>query len=289
MCLLMATSPLLKLLLGIIVLLVLLIPDWFKTADGDSMFLTCMDVCFNELSSYRSTALSTSIICITPENHTTDVRETAVQNNTVYSVTLQISFNNATNFKCEQLGLAHPIYGDLELAENTTLTISGQYLVYSEEETHIVLVNSEDRNLSLPRPLEIHINIITGLNWTVYNGDFQTSGTRKHYDFINISLKFEHHVPYYAGTVGITWLCLIPLVFVCGLIFLVYKVLQEKKTGPVTMYYKETEMLEDKLREISSRTHFLEERQHKYGGYRSKRIHSAPTLIVIDEHLDADS
>ncbi|KAM5191466.1 transmembrane protein 156 [Mantella aurantiaca] len=256
----MAKSSLLKIFLGIVLLLVVCIPEWFINTDDNAVYLSCNNVCF-EGSSCLSTLVSKSIMCVIQENNTNDVKETVtIQNNTVYIIHFSIHINNAA--LCEQQGHSHSLFQDMKITENTTyvsLEVRGKYLVYSEE-SHLTLVTIEDRDPSLPISFEIHVTNTTGLNMTIYDGDSKHKGMKNHDDVINISLKFEPDVPYYKGTLGIIWLSLIPLVFVCGVIFVVCKVIQEKKIVLIT-----------------------------FRGNKYLRSYSAPMLPVIAEHLETDS
>ncbi|XP_077333761.1 transmembrane protein 156 [Lithobates pipiens] len=287
----MATSPLLKIFLGIILLCIVCIPEWFTTTEGNVLYFSCVLVCFEE-SSYLSTVLSTSIICPTQENNTKYVQETVnIQNNTVYTVNFSIYIDNTTLYLCEQQRHIHSVFQDMKIPENTTyfsLEVSGKYRVYTKEESHLTLINIVDRDPSLPVSFEIHVKNTTGPDGIIDDMDFKNKGMKTH-DDINISLNFERQVPYYKGTLGIIWLSLIPLVVVGGFIFIACKVLKEKTTVPTIFYIRESASLKrckDKQNRISPKTQCLPEDHQKCEGKKNLRSYSALVLPTISEHLD---
>lgn len=287
----MATSPLLKIFLGIILLCIVCIPEWFTTTEGNTMYLSCILVCFEE-SAYLSTVVSKSIICPTQENNTKYVQETVnIQNNMVYTVNFSI-YINTTLYLCVQQRHIHSVFQDMKIPENTTyfsLEVSGKYRVYAKEESHFTLVNIEDRDPSLPFSFEIHVKNTTGPDGIIDDMDFKNEGMKTHDDFINISLNFERQVPYYKGTLGIIWLSLIPLVVVGGFIFIACKVLKEKTTVPTIFCKRKSASLKrckDKQNRMSPKRHCLPEDHQKYEGKTNPRSYSALALPTIAEHLE---
>ncbi|XP_040191063.1 uncharacterized protein LOC120924273 [Rana temporaria] len=288
----MATSSLLKIFLGIILLCIVCIPEWFTTTEGNAIYLSCILVCFEE-SSYLSTVVSKSIRCPAQENNTKYVQETVnIQNNMVYTVNFSIYINNGTLYLCEQQRHIHSVFQDMKIPENTTyfsLEVSGKYRVYAKEESYLTLVNIEDRDSFLPFSFEIHVKNTTGPDGIIDDMDFKDKGMKTHGDVINISVHFERHVSYYKGTLGIIWLSLIPLVVVGGFIFIACKVLKEKTTVPTIFYKRDSASLKrckDKQNRISPKTHCLQEDHQKCAGKTNLRSHSALTLPTIAEHLD---
>ncbi|XP_075050894.1 transmembrane protein 156 isoform X2 [Mixophyes fleayi] len=255
----MAASLLLKLLIGIIVVLIVCIPEWFHT-EGITVELSCFDPCSKDTPDL-STATSVSLIC----DFSKDVLETVmIENNTISSVTLSIHMNHSVLSICHSQRNTHPMFQEMKGQGNSTnvsLEIKGKYFVYSEVESHIKVVNSqEDKYSSVPFSLEIRIRNDTGLNSTVDLVNIQDM--KLHHDLVKVSLQFESNIPYYTGTLGILWLFLIPFVIVCGLIFVACKVIKEKNAAPITSYNKERTLItrsRRKQNEISPRTHCLEQ------------------------------
>ncbi|XP_072262427.1 transmembrane protein 156 [Pyxicephalus adspersus] len=292
-CLVMATSPLLKIFIGIILLCVVCIPEWFKATDGNVVYLFCIDACFEGFS-YISTVVNKTLICLKQENSTKDVRETdTLQNNTVYTVNLSMYVNTSTLYFCEQQKYLHPLLQDLAIPENATnfpVELRGNYLIYSEEESHFTLMSIGDRDPSLPSSFKMHVKNTTKFNRTDNDGNGKSKGVKNHEVAINILLKFEHHIPYYKRTLGIIWLSLIPLVFMCGVLFVVCKVLQENKIVR-TAFYKKASLQRRSYKQsrISPKKHCQEGTHQKCGGNKYRRTNSAPMLPVIAEHLDTTS
>ncbi|XP_073464887.1 transmembrane protein 156 isoform X2 [Aquarana catesbeiana] len=247
----MATSPLLKIFLGIILLCIVCIPEWFTTTEGNTVYLSCILVCFEE-SAYLSTVVSKSIICPTQENNTKYVQETVnIQNNMVYTVNFSI-YINTTLYLCVQQRHIHSVFQDMKIPENTTyfsLEVSGKYRVYAKEESHFTLVNIEDRDPSLPFSFEIHVKNTTGPDGIIDDMDFKNEGMKTHDDFINISLNFERQVP-------------------C-----------KRKSASL-------KRCKDKQNRMSPKRHCLPEDHQKYEGKTNPRSYSALALPTIAEHLE---
>ncbi|XP_075715269.1 uncharacterized protein LOC142750222 [Rhinoderma darwinii] len=212
---------------------------------------------------YISRATVTPLICLFQENENKKAVETiAVQNDILSSITLGFYMNNSALFICDPPRKTHPLFQEMNaqgMSTNVSLNIGGKYFDYSEVESNFVMVDSqEDDYLSVPFSLEIHISNLTGHNRT--KDQLHLQDMRVRHDFINVSLQFESQIPFYTRPLGIIWLILISLVFVCGLIFIVYKVKQETLID----YNQETSNI-PRLKEehnISSRTHCQEKNYH---------------------------
>ncbi|XP_073513187.1 transmembrane protein 156 isoform X1 [Phyllobates terribilis] len=225
----MTASLLLKLFIGITVVLIICIPEWFKTKEGISVDLSCIDPCVMD-KSYVSRVTVTPLVSLLQGNDNEEFIETA-QNAILSSITFGFNMNNSAIFICDPQKSTHPMSQEISVQGqplNVSVNIRGQYFHYSEVEPHFVVMDSQDYEyLSVPFSLEIHISNLTRHNETM---DLLRHEDLKFvHDFINVSLHFESQVPFYTRPLGIIWLTLISLVFVCGLIFMVYKVKQGKK------------------------------------------------------------
>ncbi|XP_063778723.1 uncharacterized protein LOC134927742 isoform X2 [Pseudophryne corroboree] len=233
----MADSLLLKLLLAMIVLLIVCIPEWFDS-EGTTVDLSCIDPCTKDLSDL-STVTSMSLICHLQDYSSRDVLEWVMRhNNTISSITLSIYMNQSTLLVCDPRRNTHPLFQEVKKTQgnstNVLLKIQEKHFVYSEVESHVTLVNSdEDIYPTAPFSLEIRIRNYTKLNSTMHHGNVQEMGL--YHDFITVSLQFESNTLCFSGTLGIIWLLLIPLVFVCGLVFVACKVMKDKNTVPMTL------------------------------------------------------
>ncbi|XP_073419089.1 transmembrane protein 156 [Dendrobates tinctorius] len=223
----MTVSLLLKLFVGITVVLIICIPEWFKTKEGVSVDLSCIDPCMMD-KSYISRVTVTPLVSLLQENENEEFIEIA-QNAVLSSITFGFNMNNSAIFICDPQRSKHPMSQEIRVQGqplNVSVNIRGQYFHYSEVEPHFIMMDSQDyEDLSVPLSLEIHIRNLAGHNGTM---DPLRDLTFVH-DFINVSLHFESLVPFYTRPLGIIWLILISLVFVCGLIFIVYKVKQARK------------------------------------------------------------
>ncbi|KAG8591682.1 hypothetical protein GDO81_000265 [Engystomops pustulosus] len=223
----MTASLLLKLFIGITVLLIVCIPERFKTQEDISVDLSCVDPCMMDIS-YISRVTVTSLTCFLQENgNTTAIETVTAQNALLSSIRLGFYVNNSAISICIPQSRTHQLsQGKLV---NVSLNIEEKYFYYSKVESNFVTLDSqEDKDLPAPFSLDIHISNHTGHNRTM-----QYQDPKDRHDFINVSLHFESPVPFYTRPLGIFWLILIALVFVCGLIFIVYKVKKEKKIAPL--------------------------------------------------------
>lgn len=263
----MTASLLLKLFIGITILLIVCIPELFKTKEGISMDLSCIDPCMMDIS-YISLATIMPLLCVWQENENKEaIKTVAAQNAKLCSITLGFYTKNSAVFICSPQGNKHQLSQEMNaqgITINVSLNIRGKHFHYPEVEFNVVTVDSqEDEYLSVPFSLEIHINNLTGYNRTMDYLDYQD--LRVHNDFINVSLHFESHIPFYTRPLGIAWLILIALVFVCGLIFMAYKVNQETRIAPVIEYNQDRSSIQRLKKEhntISSKTYCHEKNDH---------------------------
>ncbi|KAM4049134.1 transmembrane protein 156 [Anomaloglossus baeobatrachus] len=225
----MTASLLLKLFIGITVVLIICIPEWFKNKEGISVNLSCIDPCLKD-KSYISRVTVTPLVSLLQGSENKELIE-AAQNATLSSITFGFNMNNSAVFFCALQRNTHQEAEEISVQGkplNVSVNIRGQYFYYSEVEPHFVVMDSQDYEyLSVPFSLEIHISNLTGYNGTMdllHHEDLKLV-----HDFINVSLHFESQVPFYTRPLGIIWLILISLVFVCGMVFMAYKVRQGKK------------------------------------------------------------
>ncbi|XP_056412773.1 transmembrane protein 156 [Hyla sarda] len=223
----MTSSLLLKLFIGITLLLIVCIPEWFKTKEGISEDLSCIDSCMMD------SAHKLPLICNLQENESREAVETvAAKNVTLSSITLGFYINTSAVFICYPQRDTDPLSQETSAQGkpiNVSLNIKGKYFHYPEVESNFGMADSQgDVHPSDPFSLEIHISNLTGHNRTMDLWHYQDPGV--HHDFINVSLHFENQISFYTRPLGVIWLFLISLVFVGGLSFIVYKV---KRTAPL--------------------------------------------------------
>ncbi|XP_066430884.1 transmembrane protein 156 [Eleutherodactylus coqui] len=285
----MTASLLLKLFIGITVLLIVCIPESFRTKQGISVDLSCIDPCMTDIS-YFSRVTVTQLKCIFQEDENKEAIETvAAQNTILSSIILGFYMTNSTVFICYPQRKADPLTQELNAQGtpvNVSLNIRGIYFHYSDVESNFVMVDSQEDKY-LPFSLEIHINNLTGRNRTMDQLNYQD--LRVHHDFMNVSLHFESQIPFYTRPLGIIWLILISLVFLCGLIFIAYKVKQERKTAPLIDYNQERSSI-PKLKEEHnmSQKAYSEKNDHicKQEGQKNQKFCSNAFLPIIAEQQD---
>ncbi|CAN2388509.1 hypothetical protein PRIEUP_LOCUS16455 [Pristimantis euphronides] len=282
----MTASLLLKLVIGITVLLVVCIPECFKTQEGILVNLLCTDPCMMDLSSI-CWAMITPLKCLLQENKTKEeiIKTAVAQNAVLSSITLDFYINNSVFICCPQRN-THPLSQGMNaqgMPINVKLNIRGKYFHYSEVESNFVMACSqEDKNLSVPFSLEIHIRNLTGHNETIDQLPYEDLGV--HHDFMNVSLHFESQIPFYTRPLGIIWLILISLVFVCGLIFIVYKVKQGEKTAPLIYYNKESSNI-PRLKEHNNVSKKVCDKKNDHmcrqEGLKNQNFYSNPIIPIV--------
>ncbi|XP_069832257.1 transmembrane protein 156 [Dendropsophus ebraccatus] len=284
----MTASLLLKLFIGITILLIVCIPEWFKTKEGISEDLSCIDPCMMD-SSYIL-----PLICNLQENKSKEVVETvAAQNGTLSSITLGFYMNTSAVFMCYPQRNANPLSQVMSAQGkliNVSLNVEGKNFYYPEVESNFVKIDfQEDEYTSVAFSLEIHISNFTEHNRTMDQLHYQDVGL--HHDFINVSLYFESRVSsVYTRPLGIVWLFLISLVFICGFIIIIYKVKQEKRTHPVINNNQERSSIprpkEEHSNESSERNCYENHDRCKPDGQKNENFYSSPFLPVITEQQD---
>ncbi|XP_044154171.1 transmembrane protein 156 isoform X1 [Bufo gargarizans] len=288
----MAASLLLKLCIGITVLLIVCIPEWFKTEEGISVDLSCIDPCMVEIS-YTSSVTGTPIICLLQGNESKDVIENATAQNAILSsITLDYYMNNAAAFICDPQRNTHPLSEEMNAQGkpiNISLIIRGRYFYYSEVKSNFDMVESqEDEDLSVPSSLEIYISNQTEHNGTMDQLYYQDS--RVHHDFINVSLHFNNQILFYRRPFGIVWLILISLVFACGLIFIVYKIKEEKNTRLRDYNHERSSMLglKEHINKPSKTDSYDKNDQTcKHEKWKNQNCESTSFLPIIAEQHDS--
>ncbi|XP_075114058.1 transmembrane protein 156 [Leptodactylus fuscus] len=275
----MTASLLLKLFIGITVLLIVCIPEGFKTKEGVAVGLSCIDPCMADIS------YITSIICLLEEDENEEDIETVTAEDAVLSsIRLGFSMNYSDIVICHPPSNPFPLLQEVNVQRrpiNVSLNIKGKYFHYSDVELNFIMEDSqEEESISLPSWLEIHISNLTRHNRT-------RDQLLDHRDFINVSLHYERPIPFYTRPLGIVWLTLISLVFICGLIFIVYKVKQEEKNSHFIDYNQarsSIQRLNEEHNNISSKQVCHKEDMCKWEG--QKTLSTTSILPIITEQQD---
>ncbi|KAM8939517.1 transmembrane protein 156 [Pelodytes ibericus] len=231
----MAKSVMIKLFIGIIIVLIICIPELIKTINESTVILSCVEAGVNERPNL-SIAENASFLCQEQwdeVNIKSDVLETFISQRktiavTIVQICINTSHNHSEKFYCV------PVYQEQGNMTNCTLEIMGKFLLFSYQKFHFVLLNSEE-NPSSPLTLEIFITNVTDreqkLATNCVFSSCQTKEMSSQEDIITISMQFNSNVPYYTSTPGIIWLALLPVIFLSAVFMVIYKIITKNRDG----------------------------------------------------------
>ncbi|XP_063281841.1 uncharacterized protein LOC134566061 [Pelobates fuscus] len=225
----MSKSDVIKLCVGIIIVLIICIPEMIKTVKENSVMLSCTDTLLSK-GSHSSKMVNVSFVCIlqkNEDNFTHDQLESFMSDKRTISATIVRRCVNMSHIHSKQFNSApgQSVHEERKAKDdiNRLMEMKGKYRISSYEKFHVILVSSEEDTQPSASNIEIYIANVSGHNPTTDAISSYLPDELRSYDMINISLQFYSNTPYFTSTLGIVWLCLLPLIFICALFMFIYK------------------------------------------------------------------
>ncbi|CAN8208313.1 unnamed protein product [Coccothraustes coccothraustes] len=246
MCLLMRKPVVFRLGLGIIIVFILCLPEFFKIHEANTVMVSCMDTC--------SSSNATFPLCTFNNSYKRSVQ----QRRETQTILLKVIINNS-NFQnipcicqsswreqqshpkqteCESerdVNVDHQGSGSIAKKTKGSLEVKTENVTYFYKYFNFTTVSKKEVEHNTNYLMEIHINnSIVGANEQL-NHSCLLAMMEDQNDCINISLQLKSYMEYPMCMTKITWLTMIPVVFVFTVLIVIYKIVQENKRN----YYKQ--------------------------------------------------
>nr|XP_054489433.1 transmembrane protein 156 isoform X2 [Agelaius phoeniceus] len=250
MCLLLRKPVVFRLGLGIIIVFILCLPEFFKIHEANTVMVSCMDTC--------SSSNTTFPLCTFNNSYKTSVQQRR-ENQTIL---LKVIINNSNfqNIPCicqsswrEQQ--SHPKHRECEskrdvnvdhqgsgsIAKKTkgSLEVKTENVTYFYKYFNFTTVSKKEVEHNTNYLMEIHINnsIVRGQKAAnkQLNHSCLLALMEDQNDCITTSLQLKSYMEYPMCMTKITWLTMIPVVFVFTVSIVIYKIVQENNRN----YYKQ--------------------------------------------------
>ncbi|KAM9678982.1 transmembrane protein 156 isoform 2-T2 [Trichechus inunguis] len=271
----MTKTALLKLFVAIVITIILILPEYFKTPKGNVLELSCLEVCLQHNFTYSLSMLNFSFMTLLQP-----VREGQIIRGIFLN---QSSFQNFTE-------LCQDIMSEFKMCSSCLVCESkGNMDFISQEQTSKVLVMRESMNVkasdfhlpcqhfnftvaSIVDPLEEY-NITCNLNTYTRKSAIMVEDSAKEKSInhscriteglnscIHISLHLEMDIKSVICSMKITWYVLVLLIFILLIIFVIHKILeghrrmqkwQSHKYKPTSVLLRESDS--EKLRTLNVR------------------------------------
>ncbi|KAL9851380.1 transmembrane protein 156 isoform 2-T3 [Geothlypis trichas] len=249
MCLLLRKPVVFRLGLGIIIVFILCLPEFFKIHEANTIIVSCMDTC--------SSSNTTFPLCSFNNSYKTSVQQRR-ENQTIL---LKVIINNSNfqNISCIcqsswRERLSHPKQRECEskrdvnvdhqgsgsIAKKTkgSLEVKTENVTYFYKYFNFTTVFKKEVEHNMNYLVEIHISNSSLRGQNVANKQLNHSCLlalmEDQNDCINSSLQLKSYMEYPMCMMKITWLTMIPVVFVFTVSIVIYKIVQENKRN----YYK---------------------------------------------------
>ncbi|XP_012387209.1 transmembrane protein 156 isoform X1 [Orcinus orca] len=237
----MTNTALLKLLLAMVITFILILPEYFKTPNRNTLELSCLEVCLQRNFTYSFSSLNFSFVTFLQP-----IKETQ----TIMGIFLNhSSFQNFTRI-CQDITSEFKMCSSCLACES-----KGNMDFISQEQTSKVLImrgstevkandfHSPCQHFNFTvTPVVDHLeqcNITCNLKTHTRRSAIEEEDPNKETDInhtcrimehptncINISLHLEMDVKYFICSMKITWYVLVLLVFIFLLIFIIHKILE---------------------------------------------------------------
>ncbi|XP_018781224.2 transmembrane protein 156 isoform X1 [Serinus canaria] len=244
MCLLLRKPVVFRLGLGIIIVFILCLPEFFKIHEANTIMVSCMDTC--------SSSNTTFSLCTFNYSYKRSVQ----QRRETQTILLKVIINNS-NFQnipcicqsswrerqshpkqteCESkrdVNVDHQGSGSIAKKTKGSLEVKTENVTYFYKYFNFTTVSKKEVEHNTNYLMEIHINksIVGGQNAAneQLNHSCLLAMMEDQNDCINISLQLKSYVEYPMCMTKITWLTMIPVVFVFTVLVVIYKIVQENK------------------------------------------------------------
>ncbi|XP_053796942.1 transmembrane protein 156 [Vidua chalybeata] len=244
MCLLFRKPVVFRLGLGIITVFILCLPEFFKIHEANTVMVSCMDTC--------SSSNTTFPLCTFNNSYKRSVQ----QRRETQTILLKVIINNSNfqNIPCicqlswrEQQ--SHPEQTECEskrdvnadhqgswsIAKKTkgSLEVKTENVTYFYKYFNFTTDSKKEVEHNMNYLMEIYINNSTVRGRSAANEQLNHSCLlammENQNDCMNISLQLKSYMEYPMCMMKITWLTMIPLVFVFTVSIVIYKIVQENK------------------------------------------------------------
>ncbi|XP_059700980.1 transmembrane protein 156 isoform X2 [Haemorhous mexicanus] len=250
MCLLLRKPVVFRLGLGIIIVLILCLPEFFKIHEANTVMVSCMDTC--------SSSNTTFPLCTFNNSYKRSVQ----QRRETQTILLKVIINNS-NFQnipcicesswrerqshskqteCESkryVNVDHQGSGSIVKKTKGSLEVKTENVTYFYKYFNFTTVSKKEVEHNTNYLMEIHINnsIVRGQKAAneQLNHSCLLAMMEDQNGCINISLQLKSYMEYPMCMTKITWLTMIPVVFVFTVLIVIYKIVQENKRN----YYKQ--------------------------------------------------
>ncbi|XP_014726522.1 PREDICTED: transmembrane protein 156 [Sturnus vulgaris] len=249
MCLLLRNPVVFRLALGIITVFILCLPEFFKIHEANTVIVSCMDTC--------SSSNTTFPLCTFNNSYKTSVQQGRENQTTLLKVIVnnfnsqnipcirQLSWREKQSYpkqtECESkrdVNVDHQGSGSTPTKTKGSLEVKTENVTYFYKYFNFTTVSKKEVEHNTNYLMEIHINnsIVRGRNAAdeQLNHSCLLAMMEDQNDCINISLQLKSSKEYPMCMMKITWLTMIPVVFLFVVSVVIYKIVQENKKN----YYK---------------------------------------------------
>ncbi|XP_063013491.1 transmembrane protein 156 isoform X1 [Melospiza melodia melodia] len=244
MCLLLRKPVVFRLGLGIIIVFILCLPEFFKIHEANTVMVSCMDTC--------SSSNITFPLCTFNNSYKTSVQ----QRRETQTILLKVIINN-TDFQnipcicqsswrerqshpkqreCESkrdVNVDHQGSESVDKKTKGSLEVKTENVTYFYKYFNFTTVSKKEVEHNTNYLMEIHINnsMVRGQNAAnkQLNHSCLLAMMEDQNDCVNISLQLKSYIEYPMCMTKITWLTMIAVVFVFTVSIVIYKIVQEKK------------------------------------------------------------
>ncbi|XP_064566361.1 transmembrane protein 156 [Zonotrichia leucophrys gambelii] len=244
MCLLLRKPVVFRLGLGIIIVFILCLPEFFKIHEANTVMVSCMDTC--------SSSNITFPLCTFNNSYKTSVQ----QRRETQTILLKVIINN-TNFQnipcicqsswreqqshpkqreCESkrdVNVDHQGSGSVTKETKGSLEVKTENITYFYKYFNFTTISKKEVEHNTNYLMEIHINnsMVRGQNAAnkQLNHSCLLAMMEDQNDCVNISLQLKSYMEYPMCMTKITWLTMIAVVFVFTVSIVIYKIVQENK------------------------------------------------------------
>ncbi|KAL2305264.1 hypothetical protein Nmel_007244 [Mimus melanotis] len=291
MCLLLRNPVVFRLALGIIIVFILCLPEFFKIHEANTVMVSCMDTC--------SSSNTTFPLCTFNNSYKRSVQQRR-ENQTILLKVIVNNFNSQ-NIPCIcqsswREKQSHPkqteceskrdVNVDRQGSGSTAKRTKGSLEVKRENVTYFykyfnsATVSKKEVEHNTNYLMEIHVNnsIVGGRNAAdeQLNRSCLLAMMEDQNDCINISLQLKSSKEYPMCMMKITWLTMIPVVFVLIVSVVIYKIVQENKQNSDYKHRVATSV-STVLRRQSSR--------HATRTVSATKIHPFPVVKTSEEQI----
>ncbi|XP_023781124.1 transmembrane protein 156 isoform X1 [Cyanistes caeruleus] len=250
MCLLLRKPVVFRLALGIITVFILCLPEFFKIHEANTVMVSCMDTCSSSNITFPLCTFNNSYersVKLRRE-HQTILLKVTVNNSSFQNIPYicQSSWreqqSHSEQTECESrrdVNVEHQGSGSKAEKTEGSFEVKTENVTYFYKYFNFTTVSKKEVEHNTNYVVEIHINnsIAGGRNAAdeQLNHSCLLAMMEEQNDCINISLQLKSYMEYPMCMVKITWLIMIPVVFVFTVSIVIYKIVQENKQN----YYKQ--------------------------------------------------